>query len=55
MDFIGNPLNGVLGYLEYWDGGSWVADIKKLKSLGRSEGERTINFIDTWKKELKMF
>lgn len=41
--------------LEYWDGSNWVADVKKLKTLSRSEGERTVNLIDAWKKELKMF
>lgn len=41
--------------LEYWNGGSWVSDIKKLKTLGRSEKERTVNLIDAWKKDLIMF
>jgi len=43
------------GFLEYWDGSSWVMDIKKLKALSRSEKERTIDLIDSWKKDWKIF
>jgi len=41
--------------LEYWDGGSWVADIKKLKALSGSDGERVVSVIDIWKKDLRVF
>lgn len=40
--------------LEYWNGSNWVADMKRLKILSRSERERAVNFIDDWKKELKV-
>ena len=40
--------------LEHWNGSNWVADTKILKALSRSEGERTVNLIDDWKKELKV-
>ncbi|OGF89189.1 MAG: hypothetical protein A3B91_02640 [Candidatus Yanofskybacteria bacterium RIFCSPHIGHO2_02_FULL_41_29] len=41
--------------LEYWDGQKWTADVKKLKEIARSEKERSVDFIDEWKKELKLF
>ena len=41
--------------LEYWDGSNWIADIKKLKDLSRSEDERAVSLVDAWKKDLKMF
>ena len=41
--------------LEYWNGSSWLADIKKLKILSRSDEERSVNFVDAWKKDLKVF
>lgn len=41
--------------LEYWDGSNWVADVKKLKALSRSESERIVNLTDGWKKARKMF
>ncbi len=40
--------------LEHWSGSNWVADLKRLKVLSRSEKERTVNIIDDWKKELKV-
>ena len=41
--------------LEYWDGQKWTANIKKLKELARSDVERATSFIDSWKKEIKLF
>lgn len=41
--------------LEYWDGGKWIADIKKLKFICRSEHKRKINLVDELKKEWKTF
>jgi hypothetical protein len=41
--------------LEYWDGNDWIGDIKKLKSLSRSEREGGVGIIDAWKKDLEMF
>ena len=41
--------------LEYWDGGNWISDIKKLKALSRSENDRKVEFIDEIKKDWRGF
>lgn len=41
--------------LEYWDGHQWLADIKKIKHLGRKDNDRTTGLTDLWKKEQKLF
>jgi len=41
--------------LEYWNGADWVGDIKKLKSLSRSDTARTVNGLDLWKSETELF
>lgn len=37
--------------LEYWDGEKWVADIKKLKALSRSDSKRSTHLTDAFKEE----
>jgi len=39
------------GNLEYWDGDKWINDLKKLKTLSRSDSKRTIDLTDVLKKE----
>ncbi len=41
--------------IEYWDGNEWVADIKKIKQLGRKDNDRTTGLTDFWKKEQGLF
>ncbi len=41
--------------LEYWDGDRWVGDIKKLKSLSRSDTTRTLSGLDLWKSSTELF
>ncbi len=41
--------------LEFWDGSDWVADIKKIKQLGREDNNRTTELTDLWKRELERF
>ncbi len=41
--------------LEFWDGGEWFADIKKMKHLGREDNNRAIGLTDFWKKDRKTF
>jgi len=38
--------------LEYWDGGKWIADKKKLRARSRKDIEREITCIDEWKEYL---
>lgn len=41
--------------IEYWNGDNWLADIKKIKQLGREDNSRIIGLHDIWKGELKTF
>ena len=41
--------------LEYWDGSTWVADLKKLRSLSRKDSARTYDAIDEWKAGHKLY
>ena len=42
--------------LEYWDGKSWVNDVKKLKEMCRSDSTRHIdNHLDVYKSSLTQF
>lgn len=41
--------------IEYWDGQKWQADNKRIKQLGRQDGDRQIGLTDLWKKNLKLF
>lgn len=41
--------------IEFWNGQEWVADKRELKKLGRSDSKKTVNFIDDWKREIKIF
>jgi arginyl-tRNA--protein-N-Asp/Glu arginylyltransferase len=41
--------------LEWWDGKSWQRDIKLLRERGRSDGDRIVHLMDTWKKHEHFF
>jgi len=41
--------------LEFWDGASWIADIKKIRQLGHDDANRAIGLTDQWKNKQKIF
>ena len=41
--------------LEYWDGGTWVRDVKQLKSRLKTDAAHRIAFVDEWKEDRRLF
>lgn len=41
--------------IEHWSGDAWISDIKKLKTLSRTDNDRAIHLIDAWKNDVKIY
>ena len=41
--------------IEHWSGDAWVNDIKKLKTLSRTDNNRAVHLVDAWKNDVEMY